>query len=120
MVSSDGSMTLAFGLAALERFTSPQAVIQDAREWTEYVGIISDRPTFAVTKFAREHNIRQDFFSGPRGRAESLEQVREQFKSDRYVYIGVSEEEAAVAEEAGWEYLSVEETAEAAEWDLPS
>lgn len=111
-------MTLAFDLAALERLVDPEAVVQDARTWSEYIGIVSEQPTYVVTKFAREHRIRQDFFSGPRGREESLEQIREQFRTDRHVFVGVGDEDATLAEAVGWEYLSVEDAAAAAEWDL--
>ncbi len=118
MAASDGSMTLAFELSALERLDDPEAVFQDARQWSEYIGIISEKPTYAVTKFAREHRIRQDFFSGPRGRGESLSQIREQFQTDRHVFIGVDDADAELADEVDWEFLSVEDAAESAEWAL--
>lgn len=117
-MSSEDSMTLAFDLAALEELADPEAVFQDARTWSEYVGIVSERPTYVVTKFAREHRIRQDFFSGPRGRAESLDQIGEQFQTDRHVFVGASEADAELAESVGWEYLSVMEAADAADWEL--
>ncbi|MFW6153501.1 MAG: DUF7124 domain-containing protein [Halobacteriota archaeon] len=118
MAEAEGTMTLAFELAALERLDDPEAVIHDARQWSSYIGIVSDKPTYAVTKFAREHRIRQDFFSGPRGREESLEQIRGQFETDRHVFVGVTDEDAALAERVGWEFLPVEEAAEAAGWSL--
>lgn len=118
MASTDGTMTLAFELAALERLADPEDVFQDARQWSSYVGIVSEKPTYAVTKFAREHRIRQDFFSGPRGRAESLEQIRAQFETDRHVFIGTSDEDATLAEDVDWEYLPVDEAASSADWDL--
>lgn len=118
MAASDGTMTLAFELSALERLVDPEEVFQDARQWSDYIGIISEKPTYAVTKFAREHRIRQDFFSGPRGREESLEQIRKQFESDRYVFIGTTDDDADLAETVEWEYLPVEEAASSAEWEL--
>jgi hypothetical protein len=71
-----------------------------------------------VTNFTRKHRIRQDFFSGPRSRAESLENVAQQFATDRHVFVGTDDEDAELAEEVGWEYLRVESAAEAAEWEL--
>ncbi len=71
-----------------------------------------------MTNFTRKHRIRQDFFSGPRGREESLENVREQFDTDRHVFVGADDEDADLAEAAGWEYLPVTQAAEAADWDL--
>ena len=114
----DADMTLAFELAALQELADPNAVFNDARQWTEYVGVVSEKPTYVVTNFTRKHRIRQDFFSGPRGREESLENVREQFGTDRHVYVGVDDEDEALAESVGWEYLDIESAAEAAGWEL--
>ena len=116
--SDGGEMTLAFELEALQSLAEPNVVFNDARQWTEYVGVVSEKPTYVVTNFTRKHRVRQDFFSGPRGVAESLENVADQFETDRHVFIGTSEEDAAIAEETGWEYLPLEQAAEAAEWAL--
>lgn len=118
MNGGSGDMTLAFELAALKELAHPDAVFTDARQWSEYVGVISEDPTYVVTNFCRKHRIRQDFFSGPRTREESLANVKAQFGTDRHVLVGTSEEDAALAEEAGWEYLPVEDAAEAAGWEL--
>jgi hypothetical protein len=118
MDGGSGDMTLAFDLEALKELARPDAVFSDARQWSEYVGVISEKPTYVVTNFTRKHRIRQDFFSGPRGREESLENVKDQFGTDRHVYVGTSDEDADVAEAAGWEYLAVEDAAEAAGWEL--
>jgi len=115
---ADGEMTLAFDLDALQRLAHPDAVFTDARQWSKYVGIVSEEPTYVVTNFARKHRIRQDFFSGPRGRAESFETIREQFETPRYVYVGTDDVAAEAADANGWEYLDVEDAAEAAEWEL--
>ena len=111
-------MTLAFDLEALKRLVHPDQVFTDARQWSEYVGVVSEKPTYVVTNFTRKHRIRQDFFSGPRGREESLENVAAQFDTDRHVFVGTSEEDAELAETVGWEYLPVEDAAEAADWEL--
>lgn len=114
----DGEMTLAFELAALQELASPSAVFDGARRWSKYVGVVSDKPTYVVTNFTRKERIRQDFFSGPRGKAESLESVREQFDTDRHVFVGVTDEDRELADEVDWEYLTIEDAAEAAGWDL--
>jgi hypothetical protein len=116
--SDGGTMTLAFELAALERLADPNAVFNDARQWTEYVGVISEKPTYVVTNFTRKHRIRQDFFSGPRGVEESLENVKRQFDTDRHVYVGVDEGARSAAATTEWEYLPLEEAASAADWEL--
>ncbi|WP_435065620.1 DUF7124 domain-containing protein [Halobaculum sp. EA56] len=113
--SSD--MTLAFELTALKSLADPNTVFNDARGWTEYVGVVSEKPTYVVTNFTRKHRVRQDFFSGPRGVVESLENVKRQFDTDRHVFVGTSEEDREVAEETGWEYLPLEQAAEAAGWE---
>jgi hypothetical protein len=117
-MQSSGEMTLAFELEALRALADPNAVFDDARRWTEYVGVVSEKPTYVVTNFTRKHRIRQDFFSGPRGKRESLENVQRQFDTERYVFVGTTDEDRALAEDVGWEYLAIEEAAEAAEWDL--
>jgi hypothetical protein len=117
-MDGDGTMTLAFDLAALQRLARPDAVFTDARQWTEYVGVVSEEPTYVVTNFTRKHRVRQDFFSGPQGREESLTRVGEQFDTDRHVLVGTDDEDAALADRAGWEFVRVEEAAEAADWEL--
>jgi len=119
-MNGSGEMTLAFELEALKALANPGAVFDDARRWSEYVGVISDKPTYVVTNFTRKNRIRQDFFSGPKGRAESLASVKEQFETDRHVFVGTDDEDQDLADEQEWEYLPVDEAAEAAEWDLAS
>jgi hypothetical protein len=111
-------MTLAFELEALKRLKRPDEVFADARSWSEYVGVVSDKPTYVVTNFTRKNRIRQDFFSGPRGKRESLENVGRQFDTDRHVFVGTDEDDREVAEDVGWEYLPLDDAAEAAGWEL--
>ena len=111
-------MTLAFELEALKQLVDPEQVFADARGWTEYVGVVSEKPTYVVTNFTRKHRIRQDFFSGPRGKEESLENVREQFDTERHVFVGARDDDRALAESVGWEYLPVGDAAKAADWEL--
>lgn len=111
-------MTLAFDLEALKELTEPDTVFADARRWSEYVGVVSEKPTYVVTNFTRKHRIRQDFFSGPRGREESLSNVKDQFATERHVYVGTTDEDETMAESVDWEYLAVEDAAEAADWEL--
>ncbi len=116
----DGStdMTLAFDLDALKELAKPDAVFNDARQWSEYVGVVSEKPTYVVTNFTRKHRIRQDFFSGPRGREESLENVKEQFGTERHVFVGTDDEDTSLADTVDWEFLHVADAAEAAGWEL--
>jgi hypothetical protein len=114
--SSD--MTLAFELDALKRLVDPEAVFSEARTWSTYLGVVSEKPTYVVTNFTRKNRIRQDFFSGPRGKEESLENVKRQFDTERHVFVGVGDADAELAESVGWEYVPLEDAAEAAGWEL--
>jgi len=118
MQGGGSDLTLAFELSALKALDDPNGVFNDARRWSEYVGVVSEEPTYVVTNYTRKRRIRQDFFSGPKGKGESLESVREQFGTDRHVFIGTTEGDRALADEYGWEYLDVEDAAGAAEWAL--
>jgi len=111
-------MTLAFELAALQRLVDPGGVFDGARRWSEYVGVVSSEPTYVVTNFTRTHRIRQDFFSGPQGKAESLENVRGQFDTDRHVLVSPLAEDESLADDVGWEYVPLEQAAAAADWEL--
>ena len=111
-------MTLALELEALKTLADPNAVFNNARQWTEYVGVVSEKPTYVVTNFTRKHRVRQDFFSGPRGVEESLENIKSQFDTDRHVFVGVDEGDEAVAAATDWEFLHVENAADAAGWSL--
>jgi len=111
-------MTLAFELAALQRLADPEGVFADARQWTQYVGVVSEKPTYVVTNYTRKHRVRQDFFSGPRGVEESLGNVRRQFDTDRHVFLGTTDGDREKAQAAGWEYVPIESAAGAAGWEL--
>ncbi len=118
MAGGSGDMTLAFELRALRKLADPSAVFSDAREWSRYVGVVSEEPTYVVTNYTREQQIRQDFFSGPRGVEESLRSVKDQFDTARYVFVGTNDTDETIAEATEWEYLPIEEAAEAANWTL--
>lgn len=111
-------MTLAFELEALKQLRNPDDVFTDARQWTEYVGVISEKPTYVVTNFTRKNRIRQDFFSGPRTRKESLLNIKEQFESERHVFVGTTDEDEQLAADADWDYVDVETAADSANWGM--
>lgn len=114
------TMTLAFELDALKACRFPDEVFSDALQWTENLGIISDQPSYVTTTFTREHSIlrEQDFFSGPYSRQASLEDIRESFDTDRYVFVGTTEGDRELGEAVAWEYIDITDAADAADWEL--
>lgn len=112
-----GDMTLAFELAAFEAFVDPRAVFADAREWSRYVGVVGDDPR-AVESAVRRRGIRQDFEIGDLDPQSVLSKLKWEADTDRYVFVGTDEEDRALADHVGWEYLPVEEAAAKAGWTL--
>lgn len=119
-MESGGStdMTLAFDLSAMQRLADPGAAVENAKTWSEYIGVVSNEPTYVVTNFTRKHRIQQDFFSGPRDKRETMAELKTQFDTERHVYVSNDQEEQELAEEFDWEFLHVEDAAEAAGWEL--
>lgn len=112
--------TVAFELAALERLEDPAAVFSQTRGWARSVGLVSDRPTYVVTNFARRRGMNFGFHSGPRSLVESLPVIKAQpeHEADRYLLIGTDAVDPAAVEAVGWAFLPVEEAAAATGWVL--
>lgn len=113
-------MTLAFTYEAMSRLASPAAALASAEGWTDWVGLVGDVPAHTINKFQREHTLDLDFFSGSgTTAAERLAEIDEtsMFYADRQVVVGTEEEEA-LADRAGWEFVSLEEAAAKADWAL--
>jgi len=108
-------LTLAFDLEALRELSEPAVAFEDARRWSENLGIVSDQPPYALTKFTREHGLRNDFPPEPAPAVETLDHMRTHHDTERYVY--VVPDGASTAPE-GWERLPVSEAAERADWEL--
>lgn len=117
----DTPVTVAFTLEALERVQDPESVFEQTSGWATSVGIVSDRPMHAQTSFARTNGLDYGFHSGPRSLRESLPVIgsRPEQAADRYLLIGTQGDEAAVRG-MPWEFLTVEEAADAAGWILKS
>lgn len=114
------SMTLAFAVGVLDDFDDPAAVFADARRWSSFVGIISDKMAYQVVNYIREQGIyNEDFFSRA-DKSRGLRHVKRSTDTDRHVLVGDSPEDSALAGEHGWEYLPLKEAAAAAGWDLVS
>lgn len=113
-----GELTLVITVAALERFADPEAVVADARRWSTRVGIVGDAAPDEVRSALERAGVDPDFVSGSKGRTGSLAAVRQRFPTDRYVVVGTDEDVRTTAQALGWEYLSLEEAAAKAEWEL--
>lgn len=118
-----GELTLAFSLTALERLEDPHTAFAAAREWSKYVGVVSERPQHVAMTFTRNHDLPKHFLPRPGGEMEqTLKDVRsvstEYEKTDRYVLVGTTAAERSAAEESGWEFVPLEEAATAAGWTV--
>ncbi len=122
MESGSDEITLAFEYEALKALKHPDAVLKGCRQWAAYIGVLSDEPTHVVTGFTRQLGFSVDFFSGPRTLKESLPKIKVQpeLSADRYILIGNDDRNKAAAERQDWEFLLIEDAAEAAEWDIAS
>lgn len=110
-------LTLAFDLAALRRVRAPSAAFADARGWSEHVGVVTDQPPYVLTKFIREHGLRNDFPAEPAPAAETLEHMGTHHDTERYVLVVPDDADPGVE---GWELLPISEAADRAEWELGS
>ena len=113
-------MTMAITYKAAHYFTDPSFVFSDARAWADWIGIVGDVSTPVIRKFQRDNGIELDFFGGSEnGPASRLAEIDEEsmFYAERMVLVGTDADEP-VAEEAGWEFVSVQEAAEKADWEL--
>lgn len=115
--SDGGAMTLAFSLSAVERLEDPVAVFEDAQNWSQHVGIV-DNDLDAVERVVGEYDLRQDFNLGDRDKWLAMEGIREATHTRRHVYVGTTEEDRRVSTQLGWEFVSVTEAAEKANWIL--
>lgn len=115
--SDTGRIALAFSLAAIRQVEDPAAVFEDARRWSRQVGIVGDDPA-AIEAFLAEHGLQQDFDQGDRDRWLALAELAAASPAPRLVHVGAGPERRPFTEEAGWEYLTIDEAAANAGWSL--
>jgi hypothetical protein len=111
-------MTLLFQLAAIRRLEHPSAALDDARGWSEHIGIVTDGPPETISAYVADNDITADFTSGYCGLADARAVARQRFPTDRHVFVGVSEEAKRLTQSLGWEYLDVADAAADAGWQL--
>ncbi len=113
-------MTMALTYEAMKHLEEPLLVVQDARAWADWVGIVGNVEAFVINKFQREHNIDIDFFNGSgQGPSERLADIgkHSMFFAERMVVVGRPDEED-IAAQADWEFIPLEEAADKADWEL--
>lgn len=113
-------LTTAFTLNALASTANPAAVVEDARNWSDWVGVVGTVDSPTMNTFLRRNGVDIDFFNGANEPAERLARVAASgsaFHSDRLVLVGVEGEEGFVPEE-DWEFELLEPTAAEAGWEL--
>lgn len=118
MATDRETLTLVFDRAALERLADPTAVFSDADAWTDAIGLVSDDAPERLSSYAQREELDPDFISSAGGQTGGLAVIRQQFSTERHVFVGTTDEDRRLAESLGWEFLSVEEAAEAAGWTL--
>ncbi|MFW6435208.1 MAG: DUF7124 domain-containing protein, partial [Halovenus sp.] len=113
-------MTLALTYRAMKNVAEPLLVVQDAKMWSDWIGIVGDVDAHVINKFQRDHDIDVDFFSGSgQTAAQRLADIddRSMFYAERMVVVGLPSEEE-LAERVGWEFIPLPEAAEKADWEL--
>ncbi|MFB6109314.1 MAG: hypothetical protein ABEJ60_00360 [Halodesulfurarchaeum sp.] len=118
--SQSHDLTTVFTLNALASTAHPADVVADARNWSDWVGVVGtvDQPT--LNTFLRRNGVDVDFFNGINDPGERLARVAASgsaFHSERLVLVGVEGEEGFVPG-ADWEFELLEPTAEKADWEL--
>lgn len=109
-------VTLALTLSGIREYSDPAAVVDDAREWSRYVAIV-DRSPPAVKNFAEAHDIEWEFeFDGDKW--ETMERVRTTTPTPRHIFVGVTDGDRTIAMHLDWEFLTVEEAAQKADWSV--
>lgn len=114
-------MTLAFTYNAITRLSHLHGALADAEGWTDWIGIVGNVEAYVINKFQRDNHLDLDFFNGsgtsPADRLAAIDE-HSMFYADRMVLVGVAGEDEAIADEAGWEFVPLEDAAAKAGWEL--
>lgn len=113
-------MTTAYTYEALQRIDDVRLALAETNEWSDWVGIVGEVAAHDINKFQRDRGLDTDFFNGSgSGPAERLADIDEHsmFYAKRMVVVGTEDQEW-IADEAGWEFVPLEEAADGAGWEL--
>ncbi|MBZ6497206.1 DUF7124 domain-containing protein [Natrinema longum] len=108
-------MTLAFELAALQQTREPQAVVVDARQWAQKVGLTTVDSGAAHT-FSSKNLVRRDFQITPT--TSNFQHLHTRFTTERHVLVGEAPDRPDYLPQKYWEYLTLADAASAAGWEL--
>jgi hypothetical protein len=122
--TTTSAMTMAFSYGAVKRLASPVLVMANAGEWTDWIGVVGNVDAYVINKFVREEGLDIDFFNGagtsPTERlAEISTNPNSMFAAERTVLVGV-DADRPIADRTDWEFVPLEEAADAAGWELTS
>ena len=112
-----GEVTLVFSLGAARALADPPDVFVDARKWSRYVGIVANEID-AVETFTRDHGVTNDYELRSWDKWGTLGDIYAEADTPRHVFIGTSTSDRRIATHVGYEYRSIREAAERADWDL--
>ncbi|WP_435074647.1 DUF7124 domain-containing protein [Halorubrum sp. HHNYT27] len=112
-----GELTLVLSLGAARQLADPAAAFAEARRWSRYVGIVANDAD-AVERFVSEHGIENDYALRNWDKWGTLCDVYAEADTPRYVFVGTTAADRRVATHVGFEYRSIREAAEKADWAL--
>jgi len=112
-----GEVTLVFSLGAARTLADPASAFDDAREWSRYVGVVANEAD-AVASFHRNHRLENDYALRKWDKWGTLGDIHDGADTPRHVFVGTSSSDRRVATSVGFEFLTVREAAEKAEWEL--
>ncbi len=112
-----GELTLVLSLGAARRLADPEAAFAEARRWSRYVGVVANDAD-AVERFVREHGVENDYALRNWDKWGTLGDIHDEAATPRHVFVGTSPSDRRVATHVGFEYRSIREAAERADWEL--
>jgi hypothetical protein len=115
--SRSGELTLVLSLGAARRLADPEAAFAEARRWSRYVGVVANDAD-AVERFVREHGVENDYALRNWDKWGTLGDIYAEADTPRHVFVGTSPSDRRVATHVGFEYRSIREAAERADWEL--
>ncbi|QKY17472.1 hypothetical protein [Halorubrum sp. CBA1229] len=112
-----GELTLVLSLGAARRLADPAAAFAEARRWSRYVGIVANDAD-AVERFVRDRGVENDYALRNWDKWGTLGDIHDEATTPRHVFVGTSPSDRRVATHVGFEYRSIREAAERADWEL--